>query len=58
MAVDFDTDSDGLQALLAQIRVQGIPRLVVLSARTGRIVVDNAVGQTLDVSHWRNLDKT
>jgi len=55
MAVDFDDDAR--ENLLAAIRVQGIPRLVVLSGKTGRILVDNAVGQPLDVNQWRALDK-
>jgi thiol-disulfide isomerase/thioredoxin len=55
MAVDYEDDAR--EQLLAAIRVQGIPRLVVLSAKTGRILVDNAVGQQLDVNHWRRLDQ-
>jgi thiol-disulfide isomerase/thioredoxin len=55
MAVDFE--DDGRENLLAAIRVQGIPRLVVLSGKSGRILVDNAVGQPLDVNRWRALDK-
>lgn len=54
MAVDYDEDAR--EQLLAAIRVQGIPRLVVLSGKTGRILVDNAVGQPLDVNHWRRLE--
>ena len=54
MAVDFDDDAR--DQLLAKIRVQGIPRLVVLSAKTGKILVDNAVGQQLDIGQWRTLD--
>ena len=54
MAVDFDDDAR--DQLLAAIRVQGIPRLVVLN-RQGRIIVDNAVGQQLDLNHWRALEQ-
>lgn len=53
LAVDFDDDAR--EQLLAHIRVQGIPRLVVLDGKTGRIIVDNAVGQQLDVNNWRRL---
>jgi len=55
MAIDFEEDAR--EQLLAAIRVQGIPRLVVLSGKTGRILVDNAVGQPLDVNHWRALEQ-
>jgi len=55
MAVDYEDDAR--EHLLAAIRVQGIPRLVVMSGKTGRILVDNAVGQPLDVNQWRALDK-
>ena len=53
MAVDFDDDAR--EKLMAAIRVSGIPRLVVLSGETGKIVVDNAVGQPLDINRWRAL---
>ena len=53
LAVDFDEDArEGLQA---HIRVTGIPRLVVIHAETGRIIVDNAVGQQFDLNQWRML---
>jgi thiol-disulfide isomerase/thioredoxin len=55
MAVDYDDDAR--DNLMAAIKVSGIPRLVVLSGKTGRILVDNAVGQPLDVNTWRSLDK-
>lgn len=53
LAVPFDDDAR--ENLLGHIRVQGIPRLVVLDGKTGRVLVDNAVGQQLDVSHWRRF---
>lgn len=53
LAVPFDDDAR--EQLLAHIRVQGIPRLVVLDGKTGRIIVDNAVGRPLDVNNWRRL---
>ena len=55
MAVDYDDDAR--EQLMAAIKVQGIPRLVVLSGKNGRILVDNAVGQPLDVNSWRALEK-
>ena len=53
LAVPFDDDAR--ESLLADINVTRIPRLVVLDGKTGRILVDNAVGQELDVNHWRRL---
>jgi nucleoredoxin len=53
LAVAFDDDVR--ESLLGHIRVSGIPRLVVLDGKTGRIIVDNAVGQKLDVNNWRRL---
>lgn len=55
MAVDFDDDAR--ESLMAAIKVSGIPRLVVLSGTTGKIVEDNAVGKPLDLSRWRTLDQ-
>jgi thiol-disulfide isomerase/thioredoxin len=54
LAVDYDDDTREL--LMSRIKVTGIPRLVVLSTRTGKVVVDNAVGQPLDVNKWRTMD--
>jgi nucleoredoxin len=53
LAVDFEDSTR--ERLLSYIRVSAIPRLVVVDGRTGRIVVDNAVGQALDVNQWRKL---
>lgn len=53
LAVPYDDDAR--EQLLARIRVQGIPRLVVLDGKTGRIIVDNAVGQPMDINNWRRL---
>lgn len=55
MAVDYDDDAR--ESLMAAIRVTGIPRLVVLSGKTGKIIEDNAVGKQLDINRWRALDK-
>lgn len=51
-AVPFD--DDGRDKLMSYIKVTGIPRLVVLDGKTGRTIVDNAVGQPLDINRWRN----
>jgi thiol-disulfide isomerase/thioredoxin len=53
LAVDFDDDAR--ENLMGYIRVSGIPHLVVLDGKTGRILVENAVGQQLDINHWRRL---
>ena len=53
LAVDFDDDTR--EQLMAHIRVTGIPRLVVLDGKTGRIVEDNAVGKPLDINRWRSV---
>mmetsp|Transcript_21948 Transcript_21948/g.36303 ORF Transcript_21948/g.36303 Transcript_21948/m.36303 type:complete len:336 (+) Transcript_21948:170-1177(+) len=52
-AVPFD--DDGREKLMSYIKVTGIPRLVVLDGKTGRTIVDNAVGQPLDINKWRQL---
>lgn len=52
LAVDYDGPRE---ELMAQIKVSGIPRLVVLDGKSGRILVDNAVGQPLDTNAWRKL---
>jgi thiol-disulfide isomerase/thioredoxin len=53
MAVAYDDDAR--ESIQAAIRVQGIPRLVVLSGETGKVIVDNAVGQPLDINRWRTM---
>jgi len=55
MAVDYEDDAR--ESLMAAIRVSGIPRLVVLSGTTGKIIEDNAVGKPLDINRWRALNK-
>jgi thiol-disulfide isomerase/thioredoxin len=52
-AVDFDDVAR--EQILASISVTGIPRLVVIHGETGRILVENAVGQSLDILKWRQL---
>jgi thiol-disulfide isomerase/thioredoxin len=52
-AVDFDDVAR--EQLLAAISVTGIPRLVVIHGETGRILVENAIGQSLDILKWRQL---
>jgi nucleoredoxin len=53
LAVKYDDDAR--EQLMSKISVSGIPRLVVLDGRTGRIVEDNAVGKQLDLARWRKL---
>ena len=53
LAVDYEEDAR--EELMGAIRVTGIPRLVVLDGRTGRILESNAVGQPLQVHRWRTL---
>jgi len=55
MAVDYDDDAR--ENLMGVIRVSGIPRLVVMSGDTGKIIEDNAVGKPLDINRWRSLNK-
>lgn len=55
MAVDYEDDAR--ESLMAAIRVSSVPRLVVISGTTGRIIEDNAVGKPLDISRWRALNK-
>lgn len=50
-AIDFD--DDWRENLMGILQVQGIPRLVVLDAKTGNIVVNNAVGKPLVLNQWR-----
>lgn len=51
LAVDYEDDAR--ENLMGAIRVTGIPRLVVISGRTGKIIEDNAVGKPLDIGQWR-----
>jgi thiol-disulfide isomerase/thioredoxin len=53
LAIPFD--DDGREQLMGQLRVSGIPRLVVVDGRSGRILEENAVGQNLDLNRWRGL---
>lgn len=39
--------------LMDRIRVTRIPRLVVLNSATGSMLINNAVGQQLDVVRWK-----
>ncbi|KAL7558798.1 hypothetical protein ACA910_012471 [Epithemia clementina (nom. ined.)] len=55
LAVDYDDDTR--EQLMAHIRVSGIPRLVVLDGKSGRIIEDNAIGKSLDINRWRSLAK-
>jgi thiol-disulfide isomerase/thioredoxin len=57
MAVDYDDDAR--ENLMGALQVKGIPRLVVLSGHTGKIIEDNAVGKPmhLHLKRWRSLNK-
>lgn len=55
LAIDYENDADARESLQASLRVSGIPRLVVLNAKTGKIVEDNAVGKPLDLNSWRRV---
>jgi thiol-disulfide isomerase/thioredoxin len=55
MAVDYDDDAR--ENLMGTIQVKGIPRVVVLSGSTGKIIEDNAVGKPLDLNRWRSMNK-
>ncbi len=46
LAVPYDEDAR--ESIMAYLRVQGIPRLVVFDRRTGAIVDDNAVGKPVE----------
>jgi thiol-disulfide isomerase/thioredoxin len=53
LAVEYGDDAR--EQLMSSLNVSGVPRLVVLDGRTGRIVEDNAVGKQLDLARWRKL---
>jgi len=55
LAVAFD--DDGREKIKERIKVTGIPCLVVLDWKTGKIIVDNAVGHPLDIAKWRSISK-
>lgn len=54
-AVDYNDAAR--DKLMRAVRVEGIPRLVVLSGSTGRVIEENAVGKPFDLNRWRSLDK-
>jgi len=49
----IDYENDAREQIMAKLRVQGIPRLVVVDAVSGQIVENNAVGKPLDLNTWR-----
>ena len=49
----IDYENDAREQIMAKLRVQGIPRLVVVDAISGKIVENNAVGKPLDLNTWR-----
>ena len=57
LAVDYE-DEYNRDQLMGFLSVTGIPRLAVLDGKTGRIIEDNAVGKSLDITRWRSLAAT
>jgi len=55
MAIDFDEDVR--EQVLGNMKVQGIPRLMVLSGKTGKILESDATRKPFDLNRWRNLDQ-
>ena len=54
-AIDYDRDATAREQIMAALKVSGIPRLAVVSAATGAVLVDNAVNASLDVNQWRAI---
>ena len=54
LAVPFDT-SDTRERLLSWMKVKGIPQLMCLDGKTGRILESNSVGRALDLSRFSRL---
>jgi len=50
-------DDSTREELLGRIQVKGIPRLVVLNSVTGGMLVENAVGQPMNVEQWKRGQK-
>ncbi|KAL7527223.1 hypothetical protein ACHAWF_002085 [Thalassiosira exigua] len=55
LAVPYDADTR--DRLLSWMKVSGVPRLMVLNGRTGKIVESNAVGRALDLSRFSKMVK-
>ena len=55
LAVPFDCDVR--EKLLSFIKVTGVPRVVVLDGRSGKILESNAVGRALDLTRFSRMLK-
>lgn len=55
LAVPFDADTR--ERLLSWMKVTGVPRLMVLDGKTGKILESNAVGRTLDLARFSTLGR-
>lgn len=55
LAVPFDADTR--ERLLSWMKVTGVPRLMCLDGRTGKILESNSVGRSLDLSRFSKYVK-
>lgn len=55
LAVPFDADTR--ERLMSWMKVTGVPRLMVLDGRTGKILESNAVGRALDLARFAKMVK-
>jgi len=55
LAVPFDADTR--EKLLSWMKVTGVPRLMVLDGRTGKILESNSVGRALDLTRFYKMAK-
>ncbi|KAL9190793.1 hypothetical protein ACHAXT_000499 [Thalassiosira profunda] len=55
LAVPFDADTR--ERLLSWMKVTGVPRLMCLDGRTGKILESNSVGRALDLARYSRMIK-
>ena len=53
LAIPFDADTR--ERLLSWMKVNGIPRVMVLDGRTGKVLESNSVGRALDLSRFSKM---
>ena len=53
LAIPFDADTR--ERLLSWMKVTGVPRLMCLDGRTGKILESNSVGRALDLSRFSKM---
>ena len=53
LAVPYDAETR--ERLLAWMKVSGVPRLMVLDGKTGKILENNSVGRTLDLARFSKM---